>query len=149
MSKASHPGPERAACWHGSECPWHSRGRCLFRHEEPAPATEGAGTRAQCRNGTGCPWNRQGRCYFLHEAREAAESEPRETASSESARCLALEAENHRLRKRVARIERDNELTQQKLDGLRDVIVVLRQVVLGRCSTSGSSFDHVSEDYYI
>ena len=25
------------ACWHGDECPWHKRGRCLFKHCLPPP----------------------------------------------------------------------------------------------------------------
>ena len=24
-------------CWHGDECPWHKRGRCLFKHCAPPP----------------------------------------------------------------------------------------------------------------
>ena len=24
-------------CWHGDVCPWHKRGRCLFKHSAPPP----------------------------------------------------------------------------------------------------------------
>ena len=36
-------------CWHGAQCPWHRRGRCLFMHREVerGPVTGGNETKAE------------------------------------------------------------------------------------------------------
>ena len=46
IGEASNPGPAPgclARCWHGSACPWHAHGRCLFVHEEEAEIEKGGG----------------------------------------------------------------------------------------------------------
>ena len=31
------------ACWHGSHCPWHARGCCLWGHDSPSPCERSMG----------------------------------------------------------------------------------------------------------